>query len=301
MGGAGGDSTGAAPLGAGGPSAQKPKGSAGAGGVGGPSGGAGAPAGGTADAAPAKKRGGHRGKAAAADDSESSDDKAPEPAAAAADPDTSPEVASVTPVLGTPRLSNPVPSGDSFALDPNQPPSVPTYLADTNLKIKVNNKDVPVKAIEFTTKIDIDADGDGGWYLQDKTDKMHGNDGSKTAARYPNGDSLNPAKIPYVVIPLDFGRTHPGVQMGDYVAVSYGVRTVYAIVGDKGPKGVLGEGSIALARNLKIPSNPNTGGVRSGVTYVILPGTKDASLPRTAAEIQAQGAKLFAQAGIPPV
>jgi hypothetical protein len=104
------------------------------------------------------------------------------------------------------------------------------------------------------------------------------------------------------VVPVDFNRAHPGVQLGDYVAVTYGYKTVYAIVGDKGPKGVVGEGSIALARSLKIPADPNNGGEQAPiVTYVILPGSKDAALPLTAGAIQIQGQKLFLQAGIPPI
>ncbi len=137
----------------------------------------------------------------------------------------------------------------------------------------------------------IDADGAGGWWKRDNTDKLHGNDGSKTAARYANGEYLNPGKIPFIVVPSDFGH---GVAMGDYVAVTYGHKTVYAIVGDVGPKGVVGEGSIALARSLNIPADPNSGGVTSpSVSYVILPGSKDAALPTTAAGIQTQGKKLF--------
>jgi hypothetical protein len=252
----------------GGPKAEKPKGSAGpptdgGGGQGGPAGAA-----------------GPNGRSASA--------SAP---AAAADPDTSPDVADVQPVLGTPRPADPVPSGDEFALDPNQPATVPTYVAKTKTGT----------AVTFTAKMAIDADGAGGWWLKDKTDQEHGNDGSKTSARYANGDSLNPGQIPFIVVPTDFGRAHPGVQLGDYAAVTYGGRTVYAIVGDKGPKGVVGEGSISLARSLRIPADPNNGGVRAGVTYVILPGTKDSALPRTAAAVQTRGRTLFQKAGIPPV
>jgi hypothetical protein len=174
-------------------------------------------------------------------------------------------------------------------LDPNQPASIPTLVAKTKTGT----------AIEFTAKLAIDANGAGGW-IKDQPGQPQGTDASKTALRYPNGDSLNPGKIPFIVVPSDFGRTHPGVQLGDYVAVTYGAITLYAIVGDKGPKGIVGAGSIALARNLKIPADPKKGGVRSGVTYVIIPGSKDASPPRTAAEIQTQGQKLFQLAGIPP-
>ena len=209
-------------------------------------------------------------------------------ATANGDPDSSPEVAYIRPVFGTPQVANPDASTNTYALDPNQPASVTTFVAKTNTGT----------AIKFTAKMAIDADGAGDWWLKDKT-VLPGIDRSKTAARYASGESLNPGRVPFIAVPSDFDRAYPGVHMGDYAAVTYGAKTIYAIVGDKGPKGVVGEGSIALARNLKIRSNPNTGGVRSGVTYVILPGSKDAALPRTAAEIQVQGQKAFQQAGIP--
>jgi hypothetical protein len=207
------------------------------------------------------------------------------------DPDTSSEVADITPVLGAPQVANAVASSAAFALDLNQPASVPTLVAKTKTG----------RAIEFTSKMSIDANGAGGWWREVKAADQPVKDGSTTTARFAHGESLNPGKIPFIALPSDFDRTYPDVRMGDYVAVTYGARTVYAIVGDNGPKGVVGEGSIALARSLKIHSDPNTGGVRSGVTYVILPGSKDAALPRTAAAIQARGQDLFQQAGIPPI
>jgi hypothetical protein len=56
------------------------------------------------------------------------------------------------------------------------------------------------------------------------------------------------------------------------VAVLYKNQLVYAIIGDEGSKGVIGEGSYALAGALNIPNDPNTGGVASGVTYIAFTG-----------------------------
>jgi hypothetical protein len=76
---------------------------------------------------------------------------------------------------------------------------------------------------------------------------------------------------------------------------------VYAIIGDHGPAGVLGEGSISLAAGLGISSDPNTGGTnRKEVRYLIAPGSKDPDgPPRDAASIQSRGALIFDAAGAP--
>jgi hypothetical protein len=60
--------------------------------------------------------------------------------------------------------------------------------------------------------------------------------------------------------------------MGSVAAVIYDGKIEYGIVGDIGPKTILGEASYAMAKNLGINPNPSTGGTDSGVTYVIFTG-----------------------------
>jgi hypothetical protein len=170
-----------------------------------------------------------------------------------------------------------------FALKPGGPKVVPTFVVNTGA----------AKVVSFTAKMAIDADGAGGWAAHDPTGQ------NQTSLRYPGGASLNPGQIPFIVVPLDFGRSHPDVKLGDYAAVSYGGKTVYAIVGDKGPAGVVGEGSIALAKALGINSDPRKGGADSGVTYVIIPGSRDAAPPKEAGAIQTAGEALFRKAKVP--
>ena len=118
---------------------------------------------------------------------------------------------------------------------------------------------------------------------------------------YKNGDSLNPRELPFIVVPPDFRTTYKGVELGDYAAVTYRQKTVYAIIGDHGPAGVLGEGSISLAAGLGIDSDPNKGGTnRKEVRYLIAPGSKDRDdPPRDAAAIQTRGMAIFNGAGAP--
>jgi hypothetical protein len=108
---------------------------------------------------------------------------------------------------------------------------------------------------------------------------------STTSLQQPNvRDPRNPKKyldatqVPFIALPPDFARMY-GISLGDLVVVrnSANGRSAYAIYGDVGPRGRIGEGSIALARELKIPSNPRHDSALNGVTYLVFPG----SSPRT--------------------
>src|SRR6266511_1560327 len=93
---------------------------------------------------------------------------------------------------------------------------------------------------------------------------------------------VDASTIPYVVLPRlvrDRGR----VRLGDFVAVRNRAngKIAYAIYADGGPAGKIGEGSIALAKALRIPSNPKHGGTdRKEVAYVVFPGSGN-KRPRT--------------------
>lgn len=85
---------------------------------------------------------------------------------------------------------------------------------------------------------------------------------------------LDATRIPYIALPPDFTREF-GISLGD-LAVVVNVengRTAYAIFADVGPRGKIGEGSIALANKLGIPSNPRHDSVLNGVTYLVFPGS----------------------------
>ena len=101
--------------------------------------------------------------------------------------------------------------------------------------------------------------------------------------------------IPYLALPPEVlvSKLTGGARLGDYAAVIDGDGDVaYAIVADVGPKGKLGEGSIALADALGIPSNPRRGGRTSGLTYVVFAGSGDRAV-KTRPEIEREGARLL--------
>lgn len=89
---------------------------------------------------------------------------------------------------------------------------------------------------------------------------------AETSVRYSNGRSLDPTRVPYVVIPIGYSQA----KNGELVMVEYNGRSTLAVVGDRGPKHRFGEGSMALAVALGINPSGTTGGVGSGVRYTFL-------------------------------
>jgi hypothetical protein len=134
--------------------------------------------------------------------------------------------------------------------------------------------------------------------VQSDTDPAPGYYVSTTALEDTSKNRRDPrryvdaATIPYIVLPPDLAKAH-GVRLGDFALVRRPVSdddegsapvTVGAIYADVGPKGKLGEGSIALAKALGLPPDPKKGGAAGGVTYIVLPGSGNGK-PRTADEI----------------
>jgi Fungal chitosanase of glycosyl hydrolase group 75 len=104
--------------------------------------------------------------------------------------------------------------------------------------------------------------------------------------KYPDASIM-----PYVVMP---GHDLFGEKMGDfcYVVNFANSKSCGAILGDIGPDNEIGEGSIALADLLKIPSDPRTGGIDKDVVYIIFPKTSE-GWPVDLDRIQSKASKLF--------
>ena len=108
--------------------------------------------------------------------------------------------------------------------------------------------------------------------------------------RYVDAESVN-----FFVLP---GRLGLGAKLGDFGVVIRPERNDYdyAVYADAGPPGKLGEGSIALAAALGIPSNPKNGGTAHGIIYIVFPGSRQ-DWPLTQVEIDQHAAALFAKWG----
>jgi hypothetical protein len=118
------------------------------------------------------------------------------------------------------------------------------------------------------------ADADGNPVVQGKGDPCPGAYVSTTALADKSRPAHDPrryvdaAGVPFLVIPV-----HPqfGIRLGNLAMVfrpSTGDSSA-AIVADIGPGWRFGEGSIRLAKNLKVPSDPKSGGVAHGIVYVM--------------------------------
>ncbi|HMF91890.1 MAG TPA: glycoside hydrolase family 75 protein [Candidatus Angelobacter sp.] len=102
-------------------------------------------------------------------------------------------------------------------------------------------------------------------------------------------------RIPYIVLPGELAESF-GIRLGDFAVVSNqrNGRIAYAIYADVGPAGKLGEGSIALAKALGLPSNPRGGAVEGGVSFLVFPGSgRGPGKLRTRKEINRSTARLY--------
>ncbi|MER6571471.1 glycoside hydrolase family 75 protein [Streptomyces sp. NPDC001093] len=124
-------------------------------------------------------------------------------------------------------------------------------------------------AVFWKADMDIDCDGQPTARCNRRTDPQFD---TMTAYDQSDGRHLNAEKLPYIVVPAPSRIWNPrkhGVRGGSVAAVVYRGRVQYAVVGDIGPRDVIGEASYATARGLGIRADPDGGGVPSGVTYIV--------------------------------
>lgn len=102
---------------------------------------------------------------------------------------------------------------------------------------------LPDGTVLFNAKMGLDVDGS---HLSATNPGQ--TDQAETSLRYPlpGSPSVDSDRVPYIVIPRDGFDKDLQVEVGDVAAVIYRGKRVYAVVGDKGPKCKIGEGSIRL-------------------------------------------------------
>ncbi|ADD41528.1 peptidoglycan-binding protein [Stackebrandtia nassauensis] len=130
-------------------------------------------------------------------------------------------------------------------------------------------------AVHWKSDFDIDCDGQRTDECNENTDPSWQNE---TAFPQSDGQPLNSATLPHIVVPLPSDKWDykgEGIEGGTVAAVTYEDKVVYAVVGDLGPKPIIGEGSYALAEALGIDPDPATGGVSGKVVdFILFPGVK---------------------------
>ena len=128
-----------------------------------------------------------------------------------------------------------------------------------------------------------------GFYIS-TTSLQDSNCDRKDPRRYVNAEAIS-----FVVLP---GRIGLGVKLGDFAVVIRPATGAYeyAVYADVGPANKIGEGSIALAAALGVPSNPKSGGIAHGIAYIVFPGSAQ-RWPLSQPEIDQYGAQLFSKWG----
>ncbi|MGW7528708.1 glycoside hydrolase family 75 protein [Streptomyces sp. NPDC054783] len=129
-------------------------------------------------------------------------------------------------------------------------------------------------AVFWKADMDIDCDGRSTARCNPRTDPQFA---TTTAYQQSDGRHLSAERLPYIVVPAASRTWNPrkhGVRGGSVAAVVYRGRVQYAVVGDTGPRDVIGEASYATARGLGIRADPRGGGVPSGVTYIVFKNSR---------------------------
>jgi hypothetical protein len=127
-------------------------------------------------------------------------------------------------------------------------------------------------AFFWKADMDIDCDGVRTSNCNEDTDPWYQDE---TSFETSKGKPFQSDSTHYFVIPLPSSRfdyTSNGIKPGSVAAIIYNNKVVYAVFADEGPSNIIGEASYATAKALGIDPDPATGGVDSGVTYIVFPG-----------------------------
>jgi hypothetical protein len=129
-------------------------------------------------------------------------------------------------------------------------------------------------AVFWKADMDIDCDGQRTSQCNENTDCCFQAD---TAFHQSNGQPLNAAALPYIVVPSSssiWNYTSSGLKGGGSCAVIFNNKVLYTVIGDTGPTQIIGEASYATAKSLGINPDPSNGGTDSGVTYICFKNSK---------------------------
>lgn len=146
-------------------------------------------------------------------------------------------------------------------------------------------------AVYWKADMDIDCDGRPSPRCNKNTDPWFQ---PATSFLQSDGRYLRSESLPFIVVPVasrtwDY-RVH-GIKGGSVAAVVHGDRVQYAVVGDTGPKNIIGEASYATAQGLGIRPDPRSGGTGSGVTYIVFEDSRVTPIENHKAAV-AQGEEL---------
>lgn len=141
---------------------------------------------------------------------------------------------------------------------------------------------------------DLDVDCDGRWPHRNQDPDAQ----SDTSLHEADGRALDASLTPFFVLPKWFGDAH-GVKLGDYAAIVWRSKLIFAILADYGPSKKLGEASLrvheALGNDNFVNGDYLNSGIDAGVQTLVFPGSGDGSVPSDSA-IQTKGRALLDKA-----
>jgi hypothetical protein len=149
-----------------------------------------------------------------------------------------------------------------------KPVSKGRYRTDAGTPATVPVCGVP-GAVFWKADMDIDCDGRPGPHCNGDTDPWFQ---PTTAFRQSDGRYPSAETLPSIVVPAPsrvWNYREHGIRGGSVAVVIHENRVQYAVVGDTGPRKIIGEASYATAEALGIRPDPRTGGTNSGVTYLV--------------------------------
>ncbi|WP_338899873.1 glycoside hydrolase family 75 protein [Streptomyces sp. TG1A-60] len=142
--------------------------------------------------------------------------------------------------------------------------------------------------------MDIDCDGRPGPRCNRDTDPWFQ---PATSYQQSDGRHLSSETLPFIVVPVPspvWDHRNHGIRGGSIAAVVYEDRVQYAVVGDTGPPGIIGEASYATAEALGIRPDSRSGGTDSGVTYIVFEDSRVTPIEDHEAAVE-QGEELARQ------
>lgn len=172
------------------------------------------------------------------------------------------------------------------------------YATDSGSSANINIMKTSTGAYWWKADMDIDTDGQPFPEQDNNSDRQ-----TETSFTQSDGKPLNSGKLPFIVIPLPSSRFNyrdAGIRGGDSCIAILNGKMVYAVFGDEGPTGIIGEASYAAAKALGVPGIPYGGWDGKDVTYIVFPGSRVSPIESVAAGVakgEANAAALIAAAG----
>jgi hypothetical protein len=175
-------------------------------------------------------------------------------------------------------------AGDTAAAPEVNPSTLKAALGDCSVlpgtsKFAANDGDPPTVPLCAAPGVvwfaaDFDVDCDGGTAAACTADPYYQ---AETSATDSHGRPLDASTLNFAVLPLDsngFSMSGEDLHLGSVVAVLWKGRLAWAVVGDRGPRGAVGEGSYALAEALGVDPDPVSGGAEGGATWIFFTGAE---------------------------